>query len=373
MQLLFLIDFLTIKKAKGDKNVGWDFQKQKSKIPRMKKDKLEMLYKFDKAINNFGDISIINPNDLPDFDYFTYSFPCTDLSNAGEQKGLIRGGTRSGLLYECEKIIETKKPKYLLMENVKNLVGKKFRDNFDEWCKYLESNGYTNYHNNYKCLNAKDFNIPQKRERIFMVSILDNDNKFEFPNSKESTIKLKDVLERDIDDRYNLKDVKKFFIQNSFDMEYKGNGFRFKPHVKNNASLAYTITTRAGGRMDDNYIVDIDVITENFEFSIDYITKYILNEEYHNRFLDNIQNKNVDTPNGEEIKIVGTTQNSHANGTNCRHWVHDIEGIIGCLSATDFKQPKQILDLINGDISIRKLTPSECLRLMGVSDEDITR
>ena len=91
-----------------------------------------MLYKFDKAANNFGDVSIINPEKLPDFDYMTYSFPCTDISVSGKQEGIERGQTRSGLLYECEKIIEVKRPKYLLMENVKNLVGKKFREQFDE-------------------------------------------------------------------------------------------------------------------------------------------------------------------------------------------------------------------------------------------------
>ena len=74
---------------------------------------------------NYGDISKIDPNDLPDFDLFTYSFPCQDISMAGKQKGLKKGsGTRSSLLWECERIIEAKRPKYLLMENVKNLVGK---------------------------------------------------------------------------------------------------------------------------------------------------------------------------------------------------------------------------------------------------------
>lgn len=360
-----------MRKELMDKNVGWDFQKQKSKIPRMKKDKLEMLYKFDKASNNYGDISIINPIELPDFDYMTYSFPCTDLSNVGKQEGLIRGKTRSGLLYECEKIIETKKPKYLLMENVKNLVGKKFRGQFDEWCNYLERLGYTNYHNNYKVLNAKDFGVPHKRERIFMVSILNNENDFEFPKGFETDIKLKDILETNVDEKYNLKDVKKFFIQNSFNMEHSGNGFRFKPHIKNNADLAYTITTRAGGRMDDNYIVDIESEKDNFEFSIDYISKYVVNKEYHERFLENIGKINV--PKGKEVVIVGTTQNKEAKGTNCRHWVHDVNGIVGCLAATDYKQPKQILDLIKGDIAIRKLTPRECFRLMGLSDRDIDK
>ena len=200
------------------KNVGKDFKTGKSKIPRMKKAKLEMLYKFDKAINNFGDISIINPSDLPDFDYFTYSFPCTDISVAGKQEGIVKGGTRSGLLYECEKIIEVKRPKYLLMENVKNLVGKQFINQFKEWCDYLESLGYTNYHNNYKCLNAKDFGIAQNRERIFMVSILGEHEPYEFPKGFKLEKRLKDFLDTDIEDKYYLSDeIQKRFKQTKKD------------------------------------------------------------------------------------------------------------------------------------------------------------
>ena len=200
------------------KNVGKDFKTGKSKIPRMKKAKLEMLYKFDKAINNFGDISIINPSDLPDFDYFTYSFPCTDISVAGKQEGIVKGGTRSGLLYECEKIIEAKRPKYLLMENVKNLVGKQFINQFKEWCDYLESLGYTNYHNDYKCLNAKDFGIAQNRERIFMVSILGEHKTYEFPKGFKLEKRLKDFLDTDIEDKYYLSDeIQKRFKQTKKD------------------------------------------------------------------------------------------------------------------------------------------------------------
>ena len=117
---------------------------------------------------NFGDISKVNPKDLPDFDLFTYSFPCQDLSVAGKQQGMVKGQTRSGLLYECEKIIEVKRPKYLLLENVKNLVGKKFKLAFEEWLVYLESLGYTNY---WQVLNAKHYGVPQNRERVFVVSI----------------------------------------------------------------------------------------------------------------------------------------------------------------------------------------------------------
>lgn len=200
------------------KNVGKDFKTGKSKIPRMKKDKLEMLYKFDKAANNFGDVSIINPEKLPDFDYMTYSFPCTDISVSGKQEGIERGQTRSGLLYECEKIIEVKRPKYLLMENVKNLVGKKFREQFDEWCKYLEELGYTNYHNNYKCLNAKDFGIAQNRERIFMWSVLGEHKEYEFPKGEKLTKKLKDFLDKDVEEKYYLsEEIQKRFKQTKAD------------------------------------------------------------------------------------------------------------------------------------------------------------
>ncbi len=121
---------------------------------------------------NFGDVSKIEPRDLPDMDLFTYSFPCQDLSVAGKTAGLGEG-TRSGLLYECEKIIEAKRPKYLLLENVKNLVGKQFKGDFDKWLEYLESLGYTNY---WKVMNAKDYGIPQNRERVFVVSILNGEN-----------------------------------------------------------------------------------------------------------------------------------------------------------------------------------------------------
>ena len=117
--------------------------------------------------NNLGDISKIVPKDIPDHDLFTYSFPCQDLSVAGKQAGLGKE-TRSGLLYECEKVIEAKKPKYLLLENVKNLVGKKFKPQFEEWLSYLENLGYTNY---WQVLNAKHYGIPQNRRRLFVIGI----------------------------------------------------------------------------------------------------------------------------------------------------------------------------------------------------------
>ena len=150
---------------------------------------------------NFGDISKINPNELPDFDLFTYSFPCQDLSVAGKQQGMVKGQTRSGLLYECEKIIETKRPKYLLLENVKQLVGKKFYPQFQVWLDYLESLGYTNY---WEVLNAKDFNVPQNRERVFVVSILGEHTPYKFPKLTTLNRFVTDFLESQIEFRHQF-------------------------------------------------------------------------------------------------------------------------------------------------------------------------
>jgi DNA (cytosine-5)-methyltransferase 1 len=160
------------------------------------------LFIADKLSNNLGDISKIQAEKIPDHDLFTYSFPCQSISIAGKMEGLTEdSGTHSSLLWECRKVIETKKPKYLLMENVKNLVSKKFKPDFDLWIKYLDSQGYNTY---YQVLNAKDYGIPQTRERVFAVSFrkdIDNKN-FIFPPKQNLILKVKDFLENEVDDKY---------------------------------------------------------------------------------------------------------------------------------------------------------------------------
>ena len=152
---------------------------------------------------NYGDISKINPDDLPDFDLFVYGFPCQDISTAGLQKGFKKGSeTRSSLLWECEKIINEKRPKYLLMENVKALTFKKNMPGFEMWLKILEELGYTNY---WKILNAKDYGVPQNRERVFCISIHGDHDKYEFPEGEKLTKRLRDVLEEEVDEKYYLK------------------------------------------------------------------------------------------------------------------------------------------------------------------------
>lgn len=153
------------------------------------------------ADRNYGDISKIDWMKVPDFDLFTYSFPCTDISSAGQQKGLTEGsGTRSSLLWECRKTIEIKRPKYLLMENVKALTSDKFMPYLRKWLSFLESMGYSNFT---KVLNSKDYGVPQNRERVFVVSIL-GDERYYFPKPFKLKKRLKDVLESNVDESYYL-------------------------------------------------------------------------------------------------------------------------------------------------------------------------
>ena len=158
------------------------------------------------ADRNYGDIAKIDWAQVPDFDLFTYSSPCQDFSQAGKQAGGTEGsGTRSSLLWECRRAILAKKPKYLLMENVAALVSQKFIRLFNAWQLELESYGYRNFA---KVLNAKDYGVPQNRERIFMVSVLDEQARYEFPDPMPLPLRLKDVLEPKVDERYYLKAAK---------------------------------------------------------------------------------------------------------------------------------------------------------------------
>lgn len=183
-------------------NVPLDYKTFENRARKLKLDKLKDMYLANKLIHNFGDIQKIHPEELPDFDLFTYSFPCQDISVAGYQKGLDENsGTRSSLLWECCKIIEAKKPKYLMMENVKNLVGTNHKANFINFLNYLESIGYRNY---WKVLNARDYGIPQNRERVFCISIYGADEVFAFPEPKELEVHLYDMLEQYVDSGYYL-------------------------------------------------------------------------------------------------------------------------------------------------------------------------
>ena len=231
-----------------NKNVGYDFMKGKHTITtRTSVNKLKQYYLADKLSNNLGDISKVER--LPYADIVTYSFPCTDLSVAGKGEGMqnkcescghswpidfsnadevlacpncgetVSSSTRSGLLGQVQRLLavayeNNELPKYLLLENVKNLVGKKFVNQFNAWVKWLDSIGYNTY---YQVLNAKHYGIPQNRERIFALSIRkDVDNgEFKFPDKTPLGIRLKDILEKNVDEKYYLPDDRIDKILNS--------------------------------------------------------------------------------------------------------------------------------------------------------------
>lgn len=185
-------------------------------------------------------------------DLIMHGSPCQDFSVAGRNAGGDEGsGTRSSLMYETLRIVEKLNPKYVIWENVKNVISKKHIHNFNNYINRMSELNYNSY---YQVLNSKDYGIPQNRERVFTVSIRkDLEQSFEFPTKQELKLKLKDMLEDEVEEKYFLSDkMINFFYRNEQAQKEKGNGFRFG--VSDGNVVAKAVTTRAGGRMDDNFI-----------------------------------------------------------------------------------------------------------------------
>ena len=200
---------------------------------------------------NFGDITKIDETTLPkDIDLITYGFPCQDISLSGKQRGLFNEDgtlTRSGLFFDALRLIEATKPKIAIAENVKNLVGKKFKEQFEIVLKSLEEAGYTNY---WQVLNAKDYGIPQNRERVFIVSIrndIDNGS-FTFPTPIPLDLRLKDMLEDNVDEKYYITNQQMTKIVN-----WKAHQKPFE-RVNGNNSICPTLTARGAGEYHSGMI-----------------------------------------------------------------------------------------------------------------------
>lgn len=170
---------------------------------------------------------------------------------AGLQKGGTKGsGTRSSLLWECERAIAAKRPKYLLFENVAALVSAKFVKLFNQWQLLLEHYGYTNFT---QVLNAKDYGVPQNRERVFMVSILNCDKPYYFPQPIPLTKRLRDVLEDNVPEEFYLSyRVLQGFERHNANHKEKGTGFIFKP--KNGGDTANALRANGALNATDNAI-----------------------------------------------------------------------------------------------------------------------
>ena len=200
-----IIDYLTSKGISANYNEPMT----RGQIKRLGEQKQRQIYNNIKASHNLVNIQQAKASDLEivDVDKYcylmTYSFPCQDLSKAGLGKGMEKGsGTRSGMLWEVERVLDEcdNLPQILLMENVPDVIGSKNIKHFAKWLEKLEKLGYHCY---WQVLNAKDFGVPQNRERCFMVSLL-GDYLYEFPKKQKLEIRLKDILEKEVDEKYYL-------------------------------------------------------------------------------------------------------------------------------------------------------------------------
>lgn len=349
------------------------------------------------ATHNYGDISQIPFLDYADL--WTYSFPCQDLSVAGKQAG-IKEGTRSGLLLHVERlltesVLSGKQPKYLLLENVKALVGKKFKSDFDRWLDKLEQLGYNNY---WQVLNAKDYGIPQNRERVFVVSIrkdVDTEG-YVFPSPIKLEKRLKDMLEPYVEEKYYLSDEKvaKFSeslkdkeISNtircgdggSLDGKHtwdvvaepqvinplKGKtnyGWHFEQAVYDENEIARTVPTITsnGSYPENNFVVEqiASLTDKNHQadrvYSADGLCPTLTTMTTGGNLQPKVMVKGIGhNPVSKKFEFNGFHENKPCP----------------TLLATDYKCPKCYSD----GYRIRKLTPKECWRLMGFTDDEFEK
>lgn len=332
-----------------------------------------MMHGCDESLN-LGDITKIAsalPNDI---DLITYGFPCQDISLAGKQKGFEEDGelTRSGLFFEALRIIEDTKPCIAIAENVKNLVSKKFSKEFDIVLSSLEKAGYNNY---YHVLNAKDYGIPQNRERVFIVSIRkDIDNgMFKFPEGFELKLRLKDMLEDEVDEKYYLSDekIEKILAWKAYQKPFE--------RVLGNNSVCPTLTARGAGEDHSGMIIldkslnDTTNLQESllirektkkgFKEAFDGDGVYINRPHQKRGVVQRGMIQTLKTSCSDVAVVIGSTQKNAAVNHN---------GICPTLTEAMGKGGGHV-PMHNYDLRIRKLTPLECFRLMGFDDEDFNK
>ena len=294
---------------------------------------------------NLGDITKIDETALPkDIDLITYGFPCQDISNAGKMKGMFNADgtqTRSGLFFDAFRIIEETQPKIAIAENVKNLTSKKFKLQFDIVLRCLEAAGYNNY---WKVLNAKDYGIPQNRERVFIVSIRkDVDNgTFTFPKGFALQLKLKDLLEEEVEKKHYLS-------EKGLELFKRHEKTRIDRTTKKNAEL--TLVNLAHG-FNPGSEYDADVFpTLSTGTCIHWHTVLAVKEATKKGYAEAIEGDyvNIGMPNSKTRR--GRVGHQIAN------------------TLTTVQDAAVVLP----DLQLRKLTPKECFRLMGFDDIDFEK
>lgn len=281
------------------------------------------------------DLNIVDTNK---FTYLlTYSFPCQDLSKAGKGKGMEKGeNTRSGLLWEVERLLNECKelPQYLLMENVPDVIGSKNVKNFALWIDFLDNLGYKSY---YQILNAKDYGIPQNRERCFMVSVLDKSRIFQFPKPIKLKLRLKDMLEDNVDEKYYLSER---MIQGMINTKFQS--YKLENKLLDVNGVTNTIVARFEGAPQ---CIEIKAVEEIIpKILIPEATKKGYAEAHDG---DGVYINRPHQKRGEVQKDMIQTLKTSGND-------------VGVVVAREH-------------LKVRKLTPRECWRLMGVKDEDFDK
>ena len=303
---------------------------------------------------NLGDITKIDIDKLPCVDLITHGSPCQSWSVAGKQEGGDKGsGTRSSLMWNAVEIVKHKTPKYVIWENVKNVLSKKHIHNFEQYLNELNSIGYTNY---YKVLNAKDYGVPQNRERIYVISIFREHEPYEFPKSIKLNKAIKDILENKIEEKYYLSEdvVEKFIPNNNFKSLNEINlpcigasrGRNVKNEISNKATeqqleinskdVSNTLTTV----QKDNYVIEPKI---NQVGSLDIKG----NDQIKRVYGDNPLSPTLDTMQGgnRQPKILdfGYIQKGENGTKHQSNTVLDEEGIMRTLTACDYKSPQIVI------------------------------
>lgn len=349
------------------------------------------------AVKSYNAINGTNfePQDIKEWDkdinvdIIMHGSPCQDFSVAGKQAGGDLGsGTRSSLLYETIRIVGKLRPKYVIWENVKNLLSKKHKHNFDNYIETMNILGYNSY---YQVLNAKDYGIPQNRERVYTISIrkdIDNGN-FKFPEKEELKLRLKDMLEEKVDEKYYLQDTKVDKIVNSDFMQEKKR-IQEKDYCDTLCARDWKDPkcVRVGGIFDTENskhqagsIYDKEGLAPTLDAMQGGWRQPSIVEEPK---LPGAYGRNFGSKGKIEEDICSTLQAAMGSGGgnvplvkefSCGEF-KDLDEYIEYLTEIQDQIPveHQKLELEDRtEIRVRKLTPKECWRLMGFDDKDFDR
>lgn len=301
-------------------------------------------------------------------DLIMHGSPCQDFSISGNNAGGDEGsGTRSSLMYETVRIVEKLKPKYVIWENVKNLLSKKHIHNFENYINKMSDLGYNSY---YQVLNAKDYGIPQNRERVFTISIRKDINKtFLFPPKQELKLRLKDMIEESADEKFYLNDAQCKLIQaqlnnkstlliDNSQAKREGKPREFEPKI-----LIKNATKKGYLEAYDGDSINLQRINSKTRRGrVGKEVAQTLDTQCEQAVVIKRQDQNINED--KKIKVIG---NYSPSGHDASRIVDD-KGI-----APTVKENHGTVTAVANNLRIRKLTPKECWRLMGFDDSDFIK